>query len=266
MGKLIVKPNDIIDINRLLKTSTKVDGIIFPVTNFSVSTKFHMNVDDINELITKKEKIVLLNKIIHNSDLFLLEEVLRKIKKGDISKIIFYDMAVYTLAKKVGVVDKLIIGQDHMNRSIESNKFYNKLGIKYSYITSDITREEIEEIKLNTNMQLFYRVYGRMPLFCSRRYLLSNYFKYINKEKKSNCYMMKNGDKLLKIEQEKYATTIYSDVVDLSNKINELDFIDYFVIEIDNDVNVIDKFINKEFDGKEYCLGFYDTKTIFKVK
>ena len=72
MGKLIVKPNDIIDINRLLKTSTKVDGIIFPVTNFSVSTKFHMNVDDINELITKKEKIVLLNKIIHNK-IFMLD-------------------------------------------------------------------------------------------------------------------------------------------------------------------------------------------------
>ena len=31
-------------------------------------------------------------------------------------------------------------------------------------------------------------------------------------------------------------------------------------------MNFVDKFINKEFDGKEYCLGFYDTKTIFKVK
>ena len=48
-------------------------------------------------------------------------------------------MAVYNIAKEYNMADKLVIYQEHLNASILSNEFYYNLGIKCSYITSDIT-------------------------------------------------------------------------------------------------------------------------------
>lgn len=267
MSKVVVKPNKYEDI--LYLDNNQIDGIILPLKDLSVESSFFMSLEDIMNLKTSKEKIVLINKIMHNDDLILLEESLCKLNNSDISKIMFYDMSVYTISKKIGLNKELIISQEHLNRSINSNNFYNELGINYSYISSDITIDEIKEIKNNTNMKLFYMAYGRIPLFCSRRYLVSNYLEYINKEKESNNYYIKNNDDKLYISEEDNATVIYSDVVNLINEIDNISFIDYLVLDfnnIDNYKEILKQFINKEKDGKEYYLGFYNTKTIFKVK
>lgn len=264
MSKIVVKPNKVSDIESLLKYD--IDGIILPIKNLSVESSFFMSIEEAINIKTDKEKIVLINKIMHNNDLEELSNVLNKIKTSDISKIMFYDLSVYTLCKKLNINKELVIYQEHLNRSINSNNFYNKLGINYSYISSDITYEEIKDIKKNTNMSIFYLVYGRMPLFCSRRYLLSNYFKYIDKEYNEGNYYIKNKDDKLYISEEDNATIIYSDIVNLIDK--DTSIIDYKVLDFNNidNYDILNNFINKKNQGKEYYLGFYDTKTIFKVK
>ena len=264
MSKIVVKPNKVSDIESLLKYD--IDGIILSIKNLSVESSFFMSIEEVINIKTDKEKIVLINKIMHNNDLEELSNVLNKIKTSDISKIMFYDLSVYTLCKKLNINKELVIYQEHLNRSINSNNFYNKLGINYSYISSDITYEEIKDIKKNTNMFIFYLVYGRMPLFCSRRYLLSNYFKYIDKEYDEGNYYIKNKDDKLYISEEDNATIIYSDIVNLIN--NDTSLIDYKVLDFNNidNYDILNNFINKKNQGKEYYLGFYDTKTIFKVK
>ena len=264
MSKIVVKPNKVSDIKSLLKYD--IDGIILPIKNLSVESSFFMSIEEVINIKTNKEKIVLINKIMHNNDLEELSNVLNKIKSSDISKIMFYDLSVYTLCKKLNINKELVIYQEHLNRSINSNNFYNKLGINYSYISSDITYEEINNIKKNTNMSIFYLVYGRMPLFCSRRYLLSNYFKYIDKEYNEGNYYIKNKDDKLYISEEDNATIIYSDIVNLID--NDTSIIDYKVLDFNNidNYDILNDFINDKKHGKEYYLGFYDTKTIFKVK
>lgn len=264
MSKIIVKPNNINDINMLLKKN--IDGIIFPIEYLSVESSFSISIEEVCGIKTNKEKIVLINKIMHNNDLEELTRVLNIIKTSDISKIMFYDLSVYTLSKKLNTSKDLVIYQEHLNRSINSNNFYNKLGINYSYISSDITYDEIKEIKDKTNMKLFYLVYGRMPLFCSKRYLLSNYFKYINKNYEKGNYFIKNKDNKLNIIEEDNATVIYSDIINLIN--SDTSIIDYKVLDFTNNDNydVIEELINNKKNGKEYYLGFYNTKTIFKVK
>lgn len=268
MNKIIVKPNKKEDIEKLIKLD--IDGIILPLENLSVESSFFMSLEDILSLNTDKEKIVLINKIMHNKDLDLLKSSLVKINNSDVKKIIFYDLSVYTLSKELNINNiELVMGQEHLNRSIKTNDFYNGLGINYSYITSDITIDEIKEIKNNTNMSLFYTVYGRIPLFCSRRYLISNYLEYIDKDKKDVNYYIKNREDKLYISEEDNATIIYSEIVNLINHIDELEFIDYLVLDFNNIKEykeIINKFKNKIKDGKEYYLGFYNTKTIYKVK
>lgn len=268
MNKIIVKPNKKEDIESINKLDIK--GIILPLKNYSVGSNFFLSLEEIINLKIDKEKIVLINKIMHNKDLNNLKEILLKLNKSDVKKVIFYDLSVYTLHKELEINNiELVIGQDHLNRSVNSNNFYNNLGINYSYITSDITIDEIKEIKDNTNMKLFYTAYGMIPLFCSRRYLVTNYLEYINKEKKESKYYIKNKEDVLYIDEEDNATLIYSDIVNLINKIEELDFIDYLVLDFNNVLEykkIIEDFINKKQDGKEHYIGFYNTKTIYKVK
>lgn len=267
MSKIVVKPNKQEDLNEILKLN--IDGVILPLENLAVFSSCFLSLKDIINLKTNKEKIVLINKVIHNSDLPLLRETLIKLENSDITKIMFYDLSILSLAKELNLTKELVIYQEHLNRSINSNKFYNTQGINYSYISSDITKEEIEQIKKNTNMKLFYLSYGRMPLFCSRRYLLTNYLKYIGKSKKNLDYFIQDKDNTLYISEEKNATIIYSDIINLINQIDELDFIDYLVLDFNNiksSYEVISTFLNKTKDRKEYYLGFYNTKTIFKVK
>lgn len=264
MSKFLVKPSTIDDIDILINKD--IYGIIYPIKDLSIYSSFYLDIDYIKNIKTNKKKIILLNKIMHNKDLDLLDSVLSKIDDS-IDYIIFYDMAVYELSKKYNLIDKLVIAKDHLNRSTLSNNFYKSLGINNTYITSDITIDDIKEIKKYTNMSIFYTIYGNIPIFCSKRKLLSNYFKYIDKPNTKNTYTLINNDKTYTIREENN-TIIYSDLVNLINEIDNINDIDYLVIDlnINNNIEVLDKFINKDKDGKDYYLGFYNTKTIFKVK
>ena len=78
MSKIVVKPNKVSDIKSLLKYD--IDGIILPIKNLSVESSFFMSIEEVINIKTDKEKIVLINKIMHNNDLEELSNVLNKIK------------------------------------------------------------------------------------------------------------------------------------------------------------------------------------------
>ena len=270
MSKLIVTINSLEQLDELLDKD--IYGIMLYIDKLSVNSSFYINIDEIEKIDFKSRQIFLvMNKIMHNSDLGLLRSTLTSLKDMDV-KILFYDMAVYNIAKELDIVDKLVIYQDHLNASIHSNKFYNGLGINGSYITSDITGEELLEIKNNNKMEIYFTVYGYLPIFYSRRYLIKNYLKFIDKDDCDGKYsIVSDMGNEYPINEEEYGTTIYSEKpVNLINYLEQLDNIDYVVMNsngIDNkEFNLmVDKFINRDKINDCY-LGFYNTKTIFRVK
>lgn len=270
MSKLIVSANSKNHLIDLLKKN--IDGIILSIDKLSVNDSFYVDISILDEIDFKEKEIfVSLNKLMHNNDLEHLRMVMNKLKSKDV-KILFYDMAVFNIAKELDMIDKLVIYQDHLNASILSNKFYNDLGIRGSYITSDITGDELLDIKKNSNMSIMFMVYGYIPIFYSRRYLISNYLKYIGDKKKGNEYSIVSDTGIeYPIDEEEYGTTIYtSKEVNLINYLDKINDIDYIVMrsnKINDDVFnlMVDKFINK--DKMDNCyLGFFNTKTIYKVK
>ena len=84
------------------------------------------------------------------------------------------------------------------------------MGINYAYISSDITKEEIRDIKLNTKSKLFITAYGYVPIFYSRRYLLNNYFEYIDKSYKKDVFYLDNE---YPIKESDFGTIIYSNKI-----------------------------------------------------
>ena len=142
--KLIVSANSIDHLNSLLNKN--IDGVILSIDKLAVNDSFYISVDDLDKIDFKdktvywdppiicidfkdKEVFVSLNKLMHNSDLELLKEVMHKLKDKNV-RILFYDMAVYQIAKEYDMISKLVICQDHLNASVLSNKFYLDKGIK----------------------------------------------------------------------------------------------------------------------------------------
>lgn len=267
--KLLVSAKNLEHIEYLVKK--KIDGIILYIDKLSVNSEIYFDVNVIDKIDFKgKEVFICLNKLMHNGDLDYLREVLLFLKDRDV-KILFYDMAVYNISKKLGMEDKLIIYQDHLNLSNLSNNFYYNLGIHGSYISSDITGEELLEIKRNIKMKLMFCVYGYLPIFYSRRYLIKNYLEYIGESNGEKYKIISDNGVSYPIIEEEFGTTVYTDkVVNLINYLPLLSEIDYLVMNsnmiLEEEFNkMVDRFIKREKMDDCY-LGFFETKTIYKVK
>ena len=266
MSSFVVVPNRKEYIENILKKDVK--GLIIGVKDLSIYP-FELSIEEIIDIAnsTDKEITVAMNKMIHNSDLELVRKVLDKIKNSKISKIMFYDLGVFNIIKKMDIDKELIIYQEHLNASSNSNEFYYNTGIANSFISSDISYDEILEINNKTKMNIYYTVYGYLPIFYSRRYLLSNYFKYIDKKKTDDTYYIFDNDLRYMIKEYSYGTIIYSPLVNLINELDKIKELDNLVIDLSytEDINVIDKFINCEVMRDTYC-GFFDKKTVYKLK
>lgn len=269
MSKLLVKVDKRENIDEVLKLD--IGGIILSYDDLAVASNFYVNMDDIKEIRKKTDKIIVvsLNKMMHNKDLAKLEEVLIELDRIKVDMVLFYDVAIIEIKKKLGLDIPLIISQEHLNTSINSNEFYFKQGVDGSLISSDITKEELLEIRKKTDKIIMFTGYGYLPIFYSRRYLITNYFAYIKKEKQGDCYFIRNNDDFYPIVQDEYGTIIYTkEPVNLVNELDDLDDIDYIVIDgfkASDLVDVIKDFIKKKKMNGLY-QGFFHTKSIYKVK
>ena len=267
--KILVIPNSLENLSDILKTN--VDGIILSIKDLSVNSNVYFTIDDIKSIIniTSKEVCISINKIMHNEDLELLERTLIALNKINISKIFFYDLSVLNMVKRLNINKELVIFQDHLNASSYSNNFYKRRGINYAVITNDITKDEINEISKYNNLMLIS--YGYLPIFYSRRYLISNYLKYINKDKVNDIYYIKHNEDKYIIKEEDYGTTIYTkEPIDLINDINDIN-VEYIILNLsftkeEEVLSILNKYLNNTKDDKEHYRGFIDRKTVYKVE
>ena len=190
--------------------------------------------------------------------------------------IIVGDVSALTYNLKTNI----ILDQLHLNNSFYTMNHYKDNGVNGIILTNDITIDEINEIKDNSNIILFKQVFGNVHLSSSVRNLISNYldyFKinhsdykyYINENNSSNSYLVVEDD---------FGTHIFN-----SKKLNLIDKLaslktDYFIINtylLDRKKldEVITSYINNDQDMKNKIdelyncdEGFIDIKTIYKVK
>ena len=269
MKKILVIPNSLDNLGEVLKTN--IDGIILPIKGLAVNSSIYFTVEDIKNIInlTSKEVCISINKIMHNEDLEYLEKVLTDLRKINIRKILFYDLSVMNICKKLGIKKDLVLFQDHLTASLYSANFYTKRGIKNIIITNDITKDEINEISKHNSLMLIS--YGYLPIFYSRRYLISSYLNYINHDKKSNNYYIKNKEDKYPIIEEENGTTIYSKYpINLINDIDDIN-VDYIILSatlIDNKtfISVLNNYLTNTKDDKNHYKGFIDRKTVYKVE
>ena len=129
-----------------------------------------------------KEIYIVVNMIVHNKDLKSIKDFLNTIKEFDVDGIVFGDLGVYQLAKKIGIEDKLIYSPETLNTNYYDPIFWSGQGIKGLTISKEITLEDIKEISKDKSLEISLIGHGHLNMFHSRRPLIENFFKYINKD------------------------------------------------------------------------------------
>ena len=266
------------------------NSFIIGLKDFSINYQEY-TIDEIRKLredYPSIEIFVSVNKNIFNSDLSLLEERLEELGKLNINGVLFYDLSILSIVKRKNLNLPLVWAQEHMTTNYNTCNYYYNNGCKYVYLSSEITIDEIKEIKANSNIKLISFFFGYPDVSFSKRKLLTNYFLYnkINKEK--DWYVISSDeDSKYFIKESKLGTRIlYGKVMNGIKPFYELkDTVDYALLNeelMDHDTFITGLSVFKDLnEGKISVLEankkiselvnsedtiFYNRKTIYKVK
>ena len=277
--KILIYPNNIEEIER---TKDIVDGYIIGIKDMSVNA--NMYIDDLSILKgINKDIFISLNKNMHNSDLNKIKEILIELNKYNIKGLLYYDVAILNIYRSLDLNYDLVWSQEHLTTNYQTINYWNSFGVNYTYLSSDITEEEIIEISKNTKSKLIVNLFGYLPMFVSKRHIVKNYLEHFKLNDNSSVNYMTKENKTYPIIDNNIGTSVYSNNILNGIKTSLNINVDYIVlngfnIELDKFISVIEMFksvnkdnvleynerINNMFNNVDN--GFLNTKTIYKVK
>lgn len=285
----IVIPNNINDID--LYMDNGINTFIVGLTDYSINYP-SIDILEIEKLSKKCNLFVAINKNIFNSELDDVLDKLKKIESMNILGVLYYDLGILNMVKENNLNIDLVWHQTHMVTNYNTCNYYYDNGVKYGFLANEITLDEMLEIKNNTKMKLMVEIFGYPVASHSRRLLLTNYFKSINKEKEDRTYELADRVGNLRIKETKDGATILNGYITNGTKPlfdlikNKMDYLVFDMQEIDEKIglevvkeynyiaNNIDKISEKEkeeiIDKMNILIGnntnFFYKKTIYKVK
>lgn len=272
-------------VNNILEyTKIGANAFIFGLKDYSSGYSNPLTIEEIREIREEYsgELFIAVNKNIFNRELVDLEVKLQQLDELNISGILFYDMAVLSIRNRLGLSIPLVWNQTHMVTNYNTCNYYYDKGCEFGVLSSEITLDEVNEIKKNTKMKLFLNVLGYQVMAYSRRHLLDNYFTSTNKKREKDSYVIKNnGEEYIIKEEENGNALLFGKPLNGSVVANQAD-VDYIILNDNNFdketfikaltlyrklVDTKDENLVKEIDslvGEN--RGFFFTKTIYKVK
>ncbi len=206
--KLVVEYNDV-----LKEEKVEADGIIVGLKDFAVSSKRTYSLEEIKDITKKfgdKEIFVSINKNLFNDEIDALKEILKELDKLKLQGIMFYDLALLKLKKDLHLQVDLVWNQTHMvNNYMTCNYYYDK-GVKYAILGKEITLAEIIEIIKLSKIKCMVEVVGKACIAFSKRKLLTNYYKDLDKRSKKNLDILeKVSNTMYEVVEETAGTSFY---------------------------------------------------------
>lgn len=287
MAKKIIIPKSISQVKTLL---SKIDGIIIGLKDFCVNFESSFDISELKEIIKicqGKEVFVSLNKNIFNSELKVLEKNMIDLSTLSIKGVLFYDVAILNIYHRHHFAYDLIWNQEHFTVNGLTANYYIEEGVRGVYISSDITKEEVNDFVRNISAYTLLNIFGHLPMFVSRRHLVKNYQKTFALQYEGEKYFLQKEDKFYPVIDDENGTYVYSAHI-LNGARNYMEFvnmgIEYFVlnsfnISLQQFSGILDLFsmIDDENAAQIYLLidkhlsgktdeGFLNTPTIFKIK
>jgi len=283
--KIVVVPNDVNNLDKYIYSGA--EGFIFGLKNYSINY-LGLNIDEIKNIVDQYKNIdifISINKTIFNSELSDVEEKLIELDSIPIKGVLFYDLGILSLYKKHNFSYSLGWHQTHMVTNYNTCNYYYNKGVEYGVLVSEITKDEMIQIKNNTPMKLFSFILGHPIMAHSKRRLLTNYYSSQNKKYDNGLKTISERDKEYLIVDNSDGTSIYEgDIISGVDYLNELDkaLIEYGIIHgfnIEDELlikliylvrDILDNNNKNSIDEIKTLIGnntgFFNKKTIFKVK
>ena len=264
--KIITK----IDTNNYKDYQNLTNALLLPLNNYSVGYNKTFSIEEI-EKIDDFDIYTAINKNIYNSDIEELKEVLVRLDNMNIKGIFFYDIALIPLKKELNLKMDLVLDITHMVNNHDLINYLSSEGINMVKLNSELTLNEIIEIKKNTKIPLIYNYLGIEDVAFSKRKLLTNN----NEPKKEVTITEKVSNQEFIVKEDNLGTSALEELV--NNNIDYIflneDFIDHEIF-----IEVLEK-TNEVLDNKDYSfyqeeinklIGAYNSflykDTIYKVK
>ena len=256
------------NINQAFEIKDLVQTFIVPLKDYSINYVDTFSLDDVKVLKeTGKEIFVCINKNFYNNELNDLKSLMIDIDNLGINGIIFYDIAVVKIKSDLNLKTDLVWSQEHLVTNHGTINYWYDKGAKYAYLSSELAKDEILDIVLNSKAKLFMNVFGYVPMFTSRRHLVNNYLDYFNLSDKAGFKKIYKEGKEYPIIDSTHGTTVYSDYV--LNILDENFFDDMYIvfnsifISDDDFKRVLLNFKDNKFP---YEHGFLYKETVYRVK
>ena len=224
----------------VIKQLDFVDMFIVGERKYGLRMPYYFSIDEIKEIISiakcRNQKVaVAVNKIIHEDELPEVEHYLRDLKKLNPDGILFGDLSIFQLAKKYNIVDLLIYNPETYLTNDQTVSLYVQKGIKKVMLAKEIPLEDIKYIGNRKLCHIEVLGHGALNMFHSKRNLVTNYFKYLDKEgnyRHQPLYMIEEmrNDQYPIIEDE-HGTHVYSS--------HDLCTINYLDVLIENHISSI---------------------------
>ena len=187
MTKLMLIPSD-------KKFNYNCDSYLIGIDGLSVNMPIYFSIEEVESLSCFGEIFVSLNKNMHSDDLDILESTLVRLSKLDIKGVFFYDIAVLSIVKRLGLNIPLVWAQEHMTNNYMSVNFWKDKGVEYTLLSEEISSKDIIDIKKNSDSKLIVPIFGYFPMFVSRRHLKHNYMDRFDLHDDSNInFITKEG-------------------------------------------------------------------------
>ena len=135
--------------------------------------------EDIKEGVTfahklKKKVYVTVNTVLHNEELDLIEDYLKKLEECKVDAIIVSDPIVVDIAHKTTNL-QVHLSTQASTSNVESCKFWKNQGVNRIVLARECTKTEIEEIINNVDIEIEVFIHGAMCAGYSGRCVMSNF-------------------------------------------------------------------------------------------
>lgn len=242
-----------------------VSTFLFALEGFSVGYNTY-TLDEIKN-VEVSNKYVILNRMLDCRAVDGLKEKLKEF--SGIKGLVFEDIAVYQLIKKMNLDIEMIFFQNHFGTNVHSVNFWLDR-VNSIFISNEITKVEIENILDKVQKPVVLNLYGYNQVMYSRRLLLSNWSEEFNIPYKSMNVLEDRAThvKFRAIENE-FGTVMYSDKIFNGKELLGLDNVKFFYVNtMMIDHNLVMDFLESTMDHVSEFEddGFLNRETIYKLK
>lgn len=271
--KIAVKINKLEDIYLI-----KADSYLLTSKKFSVRFYHEFTLSEIKKAKeyckkNNKELGIIINKIMFDDDILKLNNYLNKLKEIDVDKIYFADFSVFMLAKKLKIEGKMVFFHETFIRNTYDIKAYKEMGINRFVCSKDMNIESIKKLNDKDNMEIV--CFGYMPIYYSKRKIVSNFKQINNLNFNSKGFSLKikeltREEKYPIIEQNNQTIVFNSQVLSYIDYMKELsNHIEVFIFDsMFLNANEINSIIEKHLQAinKEVCLDMTYTSLFLDKK